>query len=112
MLLHRRFFKIFSERLDVSGDMQRFDFIQGAEPVMLAPGKEPAGRVKIRRPGVLVADGHGEEFQKPFRRGVAGVGDDRRHHCRGRQRRDQSRGLGGGNDGQFVVWILVCHFDH
>jgi hypothetical protein len=72
MLLHRRLFKLFSERLDVSGDMQRLDLVEGTKLVMVAPGEETTGRMQIRRPGILVADGHGEEFEEPFRRGVAG----------------------------------------
>jgi hypothetical protein len=111
MLLHRRLLEIFSECLDVSGDVQWLDLIQCAEFVMLAPGEEPAGCVEIRRPRVLVADGHGEEFEEAFRRSVAGVGDDRRHHDR---RRDGAGGFSrtvGQDDGQLAVgiWFGLGH---
>jgi len=85
--------------------MQRLDLVQGAEPVMLAPGEEAAGRMQIRRPRVPVADRHGEEFKKPCCRGIAGVGNGRRHHDRRRDRARQSRRIGSRNDGQLLVRI-------
>jgi hypothetical protein len=100
-----RFFEIFSERLDIGGDVQRLDLVQGAELVMRAPGEETTGRMQIGGSRVLVADGHGEEFEEPFRRGVAGIGDDRRHHDGRGDGARKPRQLGGRDDGQFAARI-------
>jgi hypothetical protein len=86
----------------IGRDMQRLDLVQCAEPVTVAPGEEPAGRVQIRCPRVPVADGHGEEFQEPTRGMLAGVGDDRRYDHGSRDRGDGARWLG---DGHLAAWV-------
>ena len=67
---------------------------------MLAPSEELAGRMQIRHPRVLVPDGDGEEFEEAFCRGVAGVGDDRRHDDLGRDGAGDPYRLVGRNDDQ------------
>ena len=53
MLLDRRFLEIFSQHFDVGRDMYRFDVVDAAEMVVLAPGKEPVGRVQVGDASVL-----------------------------------------------------------
>ena len=79
-----------------------------ADAVMLAPGEESANRMQVRRSGVLVADGGGEEFQKAPGRVLAGGGDQHRHH-HGGAGRDQ--GNTGGDDRQLPAGVggLVNH---
>ena len=74
--------------------MQRLDVGELAELVVLAPGEEPADGMQVGRPGVLVADGGGEEFQEAARGVLAGVGDDRRHDHGCRRRGDAPAGFG------------------
>ena len=85
--------------------MQRLDVGELAELVMLAPGEEPADRMQVGRPRVLVADGGGEEFQEAAGRVVAGVGDDRRHDDRGRDGTRDPHRLVGRDDGQLLAVI-------
>jgi hypothetical protein len=105
------FSKSLAERLDIGGDVKRLDVGELAQLVMLAPGEEPAHGMQIRRAGVPVADGRGEEFQEAARRSVAGVGDDRRHDdgCRD-PGRDPHRPLGR-DDGQLAAgfWFGLWH---
>jgi hypothetical protein len=48
--------------------VQRLDVPQASERVLIAPVEEPDAGPVVGLPGVLVADGHGEEFQEPARR--------------------------------------------
>ena len=41
MLLDGRLLKILAERLDIGGDVQRFDIGDLADLVLIAPGEEP-----------------------------------------------------------------------
>jgi hypothetical protein len=66
----------------------------------LVPGEEPTGRIQVRRPGVLVADGGGEKFQEASRGPGAGVGDDRRQDDLGRDGAAGPQRLVGREDGQ------------
>ena len=67
VLLDRRLLEILAERLDIGRDVQRLDVGELAELVVLAPGEEPADGMQVGRPGVLVADGGGEELQEAAR---------------------------------------------
>ena len=62
--------------LDISGHMERLDVGQLMQPVLLAPSEKPADGPKICLPGVFVADGGGEELQKPPRGVLAGAGNE------------------------------------
>jgi hypothetical protein len=97
VLLNRRLLEIFSQGLDVGGDVQRLDVGQLTDPVSLAPGEESSDRMQVCGPRVPVADGGGEEFQEASGRVLAGIGDEGRHHDGGRGRGD---GSGGSGDGQ------------
>ena len=88
MLLDGRLGHLALQRLDIGGDVERLDVDEPTDPVALDPGKELCDRPVIRHPGVLVADGGGEELQKPAGGMIAGGGDDRRHGHRGPHRSD------------------------
>jgi hypothetical protein len=107
VLLDRWFLEVLAERLDIGSDVQRLDIGELADLVMVAPGEEPADRMQIRRPGVPVAGGGGEEFQEALRRRVAGIGDDHRHDDRGCDRAGDPPGLGGRDDGQLTAGFRV-----
>ncbi len=79
MLLDGRLREVLAEAFDIGGDVERFDLVQAAELVAVAPVEEAQHGMVIRGPGVLVADGGGEEFQEAARGVRSGVGDDRRH---------------------------------
>jgi hypothetical protein len=80
------------ERLYIGGDVERLDIDQPDDPGGIEPGEEVRDGAVIGHPGILVADGGGEEFQEAADGGVAGAGDRRRHGqaatpwacCRGR----------------------------
>lgn len=67
--------EVAAEILDIGGDVQRLDVSQLADVVTVAPGEEPADRGHVGLPGVLVADGGGEEFQEAPGGVLAGVGE-------------------------------------
>jgi len=68
-----------AERLDIGGDVERLDVGELADLVPVDPGKELRDGPVIGHPGVLIADGGGEEFEEAADRGVARAGDRRRH---------------------------------
>ena len=84
--------------------MQRLDVGELADLVLLAPGEEPADGRHVGHARVPVADGGGEELQKPPGRVLAGIGDDAGHHDGGRSR---ERNTGGPADGQLAGRIRV-----
>jgi kynurenine formamidase len=101
VLLHGRLLKTVLHRLDIGGNVQRFDIGDATELVFIAPGEEPTDSVVVGHAGVLVADGGGEKFQEAPRRLVAGVGDDRRYDdLRRDSARDPRRLLENWGDGQ------------
>lgn len=54
MLLDGRFLEMLAQRLDVGRDVQRLDFLEPVELMVLALGKEPAGRMEVSRPVFLL----------------------------------------------------------
>ena len=83
------------QRLDIGGDVQRFDVSELADLVLPDPAKEVAHGPVIGHAGVLIANLCCKEFQEPSDRVVAGACDHRRHsdhapHCR---RLNQRRAL-------------------
>jgi hypothetical protein len=84
MLFCGRFLEAALHRLDVCGDVQRLDVSELTDLMTLAPGEEPAHRMKVSGSGVLVANGGGKKLQEATRRLVAGGGDDRWHGDRAR----------------------------
>jgi hypothetical protein len=80
VLLDRRLLEFFSKPADIGSDAHRLDvsqFLDVVAPVAL--GEEAPAGMKIRRAGVRVVDGDGEEFQKAAHGLVAAGRDDRGH---------------------------------
>ena len=67
MLLHRRFGKLAQQLLDEGRDVYRLHQRKIGQAVARAPVREPARRLVVRAPCVLVADISGEEFSETFR---------------------------------------------
>ena len=67
-----------AQLLDVPDHMHRLHVLDARDAFVLAPAQERARRLPIRRPGVLVADIHGEEFQETPGGSFACLRDERR----------------------------------
>jgi hypothetical protein len=78
-----------AERLDIGGHMERLDIDELADLVTFDPGEELCDCLVVRHPGVLVADGSGEEFQDAPGSGAARVSGDRRYRRAGADRSDR-----------------------
>ena len=69
------------QRLDIGGDVQRFDVSELADLVLPDPAKEVAHGPVIGHAGVVVLDRGRKKLEKPPGRPIAGIGD----HCRHRK---------------------------
>ncbi len=84
VLLNRGLLEPPLQLFDVGCHMERFNRDQLANLMTIAPGTEPDHGPVIGHPGILVADGGGEEFQKAAGSLGAGVRDEHRDdHARG-----------------------------
>jgi hypothetical protein len=88
--------------LDIARDIERPDRRQ-RQATVFAPGEELAAGPRVGAPRVRVADVGGEELDIAPAGGIAGGGDQRRHHGdRIRRGRDRGRRDGCGELGERI----------
>src|SRR5713101_4039865 len=80
MLLDGRSRHALAELLYISGDMNRRDFIEPADALLLAPLEERTGSTAVSCARVQVTDIDGEEFEEAEPGLLASCRDQRGHH--------------------------------